>query len=62
LTREMSTQHDHALIGETRRRARPRRMGAVVLVGVALAGVVALTTAWTSARTIHDTCGGLAIG
>src|SRR5262245_28334763 len=36
----MSTKHDHAL-----------RRAVVVLVGVALAGVVAVTTAWTSART-----------
>jgi hypothetical protein len=47
----MSTKHDHALIEETGRRAHPRRKGAVVLVGVVLAGVVAVTTAWTSART-----------
>jgi hypothetical protein len=47
----MSTRSDHALIGETVRRARPRRKGAVALVGVVLAGVVAVTTAWTSART-----------
>jgi hypothetical protein len=46
----MSTKHDHALREETRRRARPRRTGAAVLVGVVLAGVVAVTTAWTSAR------------
>jgi hypothetical protein len=30
---------------------RPRRKGAIVLVGVVLAGVVAVTTGWTSART-----------
>src|SRR5262245_46154491 len=47
----MSTKHDHALIGETGQRAHPRRKGAVVLVGVVLAGVVAVTTAWTSAHT-----------
>jgi hypothetical protein len=42
---------NHALIGERVRLARPRRKGAAVLVGVVLAGVVAVTTAWTSART-----------
>jgi hypothetical protein len=47
----MSTKHDHALIEETVRRARARRRGAVVLVGLASAGVVAVTTAWTSDRT-----------
>jgi Tol biopolymer transport system component len=47
----MSTEHDHALIGDTSRRAHPHRKGAVVLVGVVLAGVVAVTTAWTSAPT-----------
>src|SRR5262245_44323584 len=46
----MSTKHDPALIEERGRRARPRRNGAVALVGVVLAGVVAGTTAWTSAR------------
>jgi hypothetical protein len=47
----MSTKHDHALIEETRERARLRRNGAVVLGGVVLAGVVAVATGWTSART-----------
>jgi YVTN family beta-propeller protein len=47
----MSTKHDHALIEDTGQRAHPRRKGAVVLVGVALVALVAVTTAWTSART-----------
>jgi YVTN family beta-propeller protein len=47
----MSTRSDHALIEETGQRPRPSRKGAVVLVGVMLAGVVAVTTAWTSVRT-----------
>src|SRR5262245_18362816 len=47
----MSRRSDHALIEERARRARRRRNGAVVLVGVVLVGVVAVTTAWTSART-----------
>jgi YVTN family beta-propeller protein len=47
----MRTRHDRALIEETRQHAHPRRKGAVVLAGLALAGVVAVTTAWTSART-----------
>jgi hypothetical protein len=46
----MSTKGDHAPIEETEQRARPGGKGAVVLVGVVLAGVVAVTTAWTSAR------------
>lgn len=47
----MSTSSDHALIEETVQRVRLRRKGAVILVGVALAGLLAVTTAWTSART-----------
>jgi YVTN family beta-propeller protein len=47
----MSTQQDHARSGETSQRTRPRRKGAVVVVGIVLAGVVAVTSAWTSART-----------
>jgi hypothetical protein len=47
----MSTKHDRAMIGETAQRARLRRKGTVVLVGVVLAGVVAVTTGWTSGRT-----------
>jgi hypothetical protein len=47
----MSTTHDRAGIGEARQRPHPRRKGAVVLVGVALVAFVAVTTAWTSART-----------
>jgi len=47
----MSTKSDHALSGEMGQRAHPRRKGAVVLVAVVLAGAVAVTTAWTSART-----------
>jgi len=37
----MSTKHHHALIEKTGQLARPRRKGAVVLVGVVLTGVVA---------------------
>jgi hypothetical protein len=48
---KMSTKHDHAPIEDTRERTRPRKKGAVVLGGVVLAGVVAVTTGWTSART-----------
>ena len=47
----MSTRNDHAPNEETGHPGRPRRKGAVVLAGVALVGVVAVTTAWTSART-----------
>jgi hypothetical protein len=47
----MSTRGDHALIEATGRRAHPRRKGAVVLAGLALAGVVAVATGWASART-----------
>ena len=47
----MSTKSDHAPIDETGQRARPRRTAAVVLAGVALVALVAVTTAWTSART-----------
>jgi virginiamycin B lyase len=47
----MSTKSDHALSEETGQRAHPRPKGAVALVGVVLAGVVAVTTAWTTART-----------
>jgi hypothetical protein len=48
---EMSTKRDHAAIQETRQGARLRRKGGVLLVGVVLAGVVVVTTAWTSTRT-----------
>jgi virginiamycin B lyase len=46
----VSTRSNNSLIEETGQRAHPRRKGAVVLVGLALVGVVAVTTAWTSAR------------
>jgi hypothetical protein len=46
----MSGKTDHALIEERGLRARPRRKEAVVFVGVVLCAVVAVTTAWTSAR------------
>jgi hypothetical protein len=47
----MCTKSDHALIEETGQRAHGRRKGAAVLAGVALTGVVAVATGWTSART-----------
>ena len=47
----MSTRGDHALIDETGQRAHPRRKGTVVLAGLALAGVVAVTTASTNTST-----------
>ena len=50
----MSTRSDHPPIEETGQRAHPRRKGAVALADIALVGVVAVTTAWTSARTAGD--------
>jgi hypothetical protein len=47
----MSTKHDHALIEKKGQRAHPRRKGAVVLVGVALVALVAVTTASTNTST-----------
>ena len=47
----MSTKSDPAPIEKTGHRGRPRRKGAVVLVGLALVALVSVTTAWTSGRT-----------
>jgi hypothetical protein len=47
----MSTRHDHAPIEGTGQRTHPRRKGSVVLVGVALVALVAVTTARTTAPT-----------
>jgi YVTN family beta-propeller protein len=58
----MSTRGDHALIEETGQRAHPRRKGAVVLAGLALAGVVAVATGSTSARTAAPVATGSLLG
>ena len=47
----MSTRSDHPPIEETGQRADRRRKGAVALAGIARVGVVAVTTAWSSAPT-----------